>query len=335
MRRELEPGTLALAVPLSQNAKLGDVAATYAAQASCPTDCPFLDGGGCYAESGQLGKFVTAPLNEAARGAEALAIATQEAEKIDALRVVAGRPLRLHVVGDCASDEAARIVAASAERYMERGGGSAFTYTHSWREVERASWGSVSVLASCESPVDVEVARARGYAPSIVVEEFASWKLYVASEEARVAQSRAPDFESGGPGSSDPARASSPVAILPCPAQTHEGVSCSSCGLCFRDERILERGYAIGFELHGIPYAVRQARLALTTPNDPDRRVPSKLRLARFRASFLLEHGREPTTREGMEAVPGLNKSSVWQWLRYLRGEIDHPAETRRRARAA
>lgn len=340
MTATFPPGTLATAVPRSTNAKLGDVAATYAAQGSCPTDCPFFDGGGCYAESGQVGKFVTKPLNEAAGRADAIAIARQEAEKIDALSVVPGRPLRLHVVGDCPSDEAARVVAASAERYVERGGGPAWGYTHAWRDVDRASWGRVSILASCETGRDVRLARARGYAPSIVVEQFESAKLYeplvVARRAVAFGDVSGPSHEdqSGSrPGSGDAPVTS--VPILPCPAQTRHDVACSDCRLCFNDEGILERGYAIGFELHGVPLAIRQAKLALQTPHDPHRRVPSKLRLARFRAAFLAEHGREPTTREGMEAVPGLAQASVWQWLRYLRGEIDHPAEIRRRARRA
>lgn len=419
MKRELAPGTLALVVERSQNEKLGEVAATYAAQGSCPADCHFLDGGGCYAETGQVGKFVTAPLNASAGEATAIAIARQEAEKLDALRVVPGRPLRLHVVGDCPSDEAARIVSSSAERYMQRGGGPAFGYTHAWRDVDRASWGGVSILASCETGHDVRLARSRGYAPSIVVEEFLSHRLYTyegrhdgsdrrddrrgadrAGEErarggqaldgerhsgrrhdaagsprpgrerdarshegegarrgahaggahrlgseivlaaqpaasiARLAGTSPEEPETGQrPGSGDAPVTSVPV--LPCPAQTHAGVSCSSCGLCFNAAGILERGYAIGFALHGLPLAIRQATLALRHPEDPNRRVPSKLRLARARAAFLAERGREPTTREMREAVPGLNDTSIAEWLRYLRGEIEHPAERRRKARQA
>lgn len=134
---KFQPGTLAVAIPLSQNAKLGDAATTYAAQGSCPRSCVFYDGGGCYAESGAVGKFVTTPLNEAAGHASSIAIAKAEARAIDNLSVPEGRPLRLHTVGDCATDEAALIVSAAAERYMARGGGQVWTYTHGWREVAR------------------------------------------------------------------------------------------------------------------------------------------------------------------------------------------------------
>ena len=51
-------GKLAIASGSSGNRKIGDAATTYAAQTSCPRSCPFFAGGGCYAESGSIGKFV-------------------------------------------------------------------------------------------------------------------------------------------------------------------------------------------------------------------------------------------------------------------------------------
>src|SRR4051794_24161000 len=60
------PGTLALGIASSHNVKIGKAATTYTEQRSCPTSCVFFNGGGCYAESGTLGSFITAPLNRAA-----------------------------------------------------------------------------------------------------------------------------------------------------------------------------------------------------------------------------------------------------------------------------
>lgn len=291
-------GTLAVALSRSMNAKLGGAATTHAAQASCPGSCPFLNGGGCYAESGRQGKFVTEPLNAQASevGASALDVAHAEAHAIDAMLVVAGNPMRLHTVGDCSTDEAALIVSAACERYVARGGGPVWTYTHAWRTVVRESWGNVSVLASCETPEAVEEARERGYAPSIVVEEFHSDKLY--------------------------------DGILPCPAQTHHG-NCTDCRLCFNDAGVLGRGYAIGFELHGIPYAMRQARLALNSPDDPMRRMPSEERIRLIRKHYLTAEDREPTVKEVCEMID-LNPASVAEWLRFPRGDTAHPAQVRR-----
>lgn len=297
---------LAIAKTSSGNAKLGDCATTHAAQASCPQSCVFKDGGGCYAESGRQGMFVTRRLNEtqALLNASALDVALAEAEAIDAMDVVPGRPMRLHTVGDCSTDECALVVSAAAERYVARGGGTVWTYTHGWRDVDRDSWGSVSVLASCEKSEDIIAATERGYATALVVEEFESDSRYpIGTEE-----------------------------VLPCPSMTRH-VACSDCRLCFDDDGLRSRGYSIAFELHGIPYAIRAARQALRNPDDPERRIPSEERIRIVRDRYLRIEGREPTVREVADVVD-LNTSSVSEWLRYLRGEIIHPADRRRHARA-
>lgn len=306
--RSVTGPVLAIAKTSSGNAKLGDCATTHAAQQSCPASCVFKDGGGCYAETGRQGMFVTRHLNAAGElvDATALQVAQAEADAIDAMQVVHGRPMRLHTVGDCSTDEAARIVSAAAERYMQRGGGPVWTYTHAWREVERASWGKVSVLASCETEIDVCDARLRGYATAIVVESFPDERLY-----------------------SPPLYPT--MAHLPCPSMTRD-VPCSSCRLCMNDVGLRERGYSIAFEIHGIPFAKRAARIALTQPDDPDRRIPSEERVRRVRDRILAEHGREPSIREVADEI-GLNTASVAEWLRYLRGETPHPSERRRAAR--
>lgn len=298
MRTPPIPGTLAIATARSLNRKIGDAATTYAAQGSCPSSCVFKDGGGCYAESGSIGKFVTQPLNHAA-GTDASPedIARFEADEIDALEVVPGRVLRLHTVGDCPTDEAAAIVGAAAGRYMDRGGGPVWTYTHAWREVERASWARTSVLASCETWEDVDEARARGYATAMVVEEFTSDKLYKIGR---------------ADGAHNPT--SPPGALLPCPQQTR-GVACSDCRLCMNDGGILERGYTIGFELHGTAFVLRQGRKALRTPADPERRMTTRELIPRY----LVEHP-EATDAEMAKAF-GMSTSSIWEMRRRLSSE--------------
>ncbi len=217
---------LVKAVTKSGNRKLGDASTTHAAQVSCPDSCIFKNGGGCYAERGPLGYFVLRNLNETAVTIEATAldVAHAEAEAIDKMDTVIGRPLRLHTVGDCASDEAALLVSGAAERYMDRGGGQAWTYTHAWKVVNRESWGRVSVLASCETDEEVREAKARGYATAIVVDDY----------EGNTKRYRHGDSD-----------------VLPCPAQTKKGTTCSSCRLCFDDAGIRERDYSIGFAVHG------------------------------------------------------------------------------------
>ena len=205
--------TSAIAVEVSKNAKTGPVSATYASQSSCPTVCP-LRGAGCYAESGPMA-FTTRRLNRHVATVDETA--REEADAIDTL--TGSYPLRVHVVGDCPTDSAARTVSAAVERYVNRGGQSAWTYTHAWRTVERESWGeSIAVRASCESLADVRAAKARGYSTAMVVAE-------------HPADGRA--YTAGG------------IKIIPCPEQTR-GIACVDCRLCWR-----ESDATIAFAIHG------------------------------------------------------------------------------------
>jgi hypothetical protein len=156
--------------------------------------------------------------------ATALDCARAEAREIDALPDN-GRDLRLHVVGDCPTNGAARIVAAAAARYVARGGGSVWTYTHAWRKVHRASWGSVSVLASVETMADAKLAQARGYAVAMVVPEHASDRAEVV----------------------DGSR------VVPCPEQSGRGVTCVDCRLCMSDGNLRDRSTPaiIALAIHG------------------------------------------------------------------------------------
>lgn len=286
-------GVLATAVAESANEKIGACAATYAAQASCPTYCPFFNGGGCYAENGRMFTGTTGPLNENARraGATPEDVARAEAIAIDRLPVLKcwDRPLRLHSVGDCATDEAARIVAAAAARYRERGGGPVWTYTHAWRIVERESWGAVSVFASCETAEQAALARARGYAPSIVVEEFPGRRRY---------------------------QLGTGLEVLPCPAQT-SGATCASCRLCLDDSRIMDRGYAIGFAVHGTGFTVKQALKTLRAPGDESRRRTSR----DWISEFYSESGRWPRPVEVVRGA-GVSWASAKEMLARLRAEV-------------
>lgn len=222
--------TLAIATSKSLNRKTGTAAVTYVAQQSCPSSCPF-QGHGCYAEGGAIG-IHTRRLNRAARDATPAEVAMAEAEAIDRCEVrFEGQPMRLHSVGDCASNLAARIVARACARWQERGGGPVWTYTHAWREVDRDAWGTVSVLASCETFAEVIEARARGYAAAIVVEEF-------------------------GPG------------MVACPAQTHH-TSCTDCRLCMDDAGLRRRRKVIGFKVHGDASTILSASATLRGTKRP------------------------------------------------------------------
>jgi hypothetical protein len=226
--------TLAFATQKSGNRKTGPIAVTHAAQQSCPASCPFLNSG-CYAENGPQG-IHTRRLNEAAADATPIDVALAEAAAINELS--AAPALRLHVVGDCASDEAAVIVSDAAARFQERGGGPTWTYTHAWADVDRKSWGTVSVLASCETPEQVAEAHERGYAACIVTEKHDSTRRY----------------ELDG------------IEVIPCPQQTREDLTCADCLLCTRDDYLRSSKRVIAFAAHGatklIATALRRQREA-------------------------------------------------------------------------
>jgi hypothetical protein len=207
--------TAAIAIAKSGNGKIGQVSATYASQESCPTTCTFK-GSGCYAESGPTG-FTTRRLNrDTVKGP--IAIAKQEAAAIRALK--GDRPLRVHVVGDCSTNAAAKIVSSAMADYPN----VSWTYTHAWRTVDRASWGNASVLASCETAQDVKDANARGYAAAIVrAEPHPSRKVYDVDE----------------------------IKVLPCPAESSETLTCADCQLCTKDAMLKDRNLTIGFYVHG------------------------------------------------------------------------------------
>ncbi len=216
------------------------ISVTHAAKRSCPVSCPFYVSpearaagakDPCYAGHGPQG-WTTARLERGAAilHADALMIAIDEAAAIDTLT---GRNLlRLHIVGDSATDQCADIVSAAAQRYSARYGQPVWTYTHGWRETARSSWRDVSVLASCETDADVRLATSRGYAVALVR-----------------AHADLPDKVAG-------------LNPILCPQQTGAVLDCGSCGrgrpFCTRDTSLMGRA-CIVFDPHGDVNAVNQA----------------------------------------------------------------------------
>lgn len=219
------------------------VAATYVAQTSCPTDCPFY-GNGCYAESGRVG-FTTRRLARAPR-ARPVELAKQEAARIEALEPREAQPLRLHVVGDARTAGAAVVLSQAARSWRARGGGAVWTYTHAWRTVPRMAWGtSVSVLASVESAADAARARARRYAAALVVDSRIERWRNAFQEQRAVSLGRG-------------------LAGIPCPQQTGTAPDCARCGLCFRGEALRKLGRVILFASHGATRKLSAALEALS-----------------------------------------------------------------------
>lgn len=205
--------------------------ATYVSiEATCPDTCRFK-AGACYITAG-FTALMARQLDESADSGDATI--RGEADLLDRAfgggRVPqdgarGGRDLRLHVGGDVADMFSIAALTWAVDDWKLRGGGAVWTYTHRWREIERVEWGTISVLASCETVADAELAVSRGYVPALVVDAFPSERAFRLSGLS--------------------------LRFIPCPAETR-GTTCVECRLCFDDAKLQERGMAIAFALHGL-----------------------------------------------------------------------------------
>lgn len=208
------------------------MASTYVSiAATCPDSCEFK-AGGCFAQAG-ASHLTMNGLNRAALGMAALDVTLAEAAAIDALcsRGVpkdghkgTGRALRLHVGGEVSCTAGARALAAAAERWLARGGGPVWTFTHRWKWIPREAWGPISVMASCKTHDEIEQAARRGYAPSTVVPRFPNGQR--------------PFGIAGRRG-------------IPCLNESGAGLTCAECQLCLHDTKLLASGRVIVLEAHG------------------------------------------------------------------------------------
>lgn len=188
-----------------------NMSSTWVTQTSCPGDCPFFNAG-CYAERGRSGIY-TSQLNasQSRMKLSLLELALLEAKLIGTLS--GKRPLRIHIVGDCQTAEAAHIVSNAADAYRLRRNMPVWTYTHAL--VPRAAWGTVSVLRSCENMDQIKRAHADNYASAMVV-------------PGPHKSHKSVDLGDGFTG-------------IPCPFQTGKVESCDKCRICFSD-RVLHAG---------------------------------------------------------------------------------------------
>jgi hypothetical protein len=206
-----------LASETTENRKTGRMSASYASHGSCPTTCFFLNNG-CYTQYGPLA-VIAHRLNKQAEGMSPEEIAMNEAIVINQLS--GERPLRVHVVGDCKTDDAATIIGTAMIKHEEKHNQPAYTYTHGWPYVKYQSWQGANVLASCETPQQVAHAKERGYPTTLVVGTFQQHTRYTHRE----------------------------IELIPCPAQTRH-ITCLQCQLCMKVEYLRTHNVSIGFQAH-------------------------------------------------------------------------------------
>lgn len=134
------------------------------------------------------------------------------------------RKLRVHVLGDCATPEAASVVGQAMVEHEKKHGRAAWSYTHAWREVPVQAWKGARVLASCNNVGEVKEARAKGYGTAMIVPPHPTNRIYTHEGER----------------------------IVPCPAQfKHDGkrvVTCEHCTLCNRPDFLRQQQLSVGFQ---------------------------------------------------------------------------------------
>lgn len=151
-----------LIVEKSQNQKTGRVhLATYRTQDSCPTTCPLM-GNGCYAEN-RMGR--PSPFDTAERGK---IIGTDYAPLIAKLEALPDEAtIRFNVSGDYLTDNADPDMAYIEATNHARG--NVLSYTHAWKVLD-PKWfeDGTRPQASCDSLIDVAMAKDMGWATVIV-----------------------------------------------------------------------------------------------------------------------------------------------------------------------
>lgn len=206
-----------LAIAHSKNQKTGDIAQTYTEKGSCPISCPFHEHG-CYGK----GYFTNRQWNRAAIEG----IYPKQLREWVVANTKEGDLIRHNVAGDIAikgtSDISPLLLGDLLNAFKGR---KAYSYTHCTINEDNAEFlrfaqdeGFV-ISFSCETVEEVDKAKALGCQAVITVEDFSTM----------------PKFTPNG------------HRIVPCPAQTHKGITCKTCELCPNAKRTT----IIAFESHG------------------------------------------------------------------------------------
>jgi hypothetical protein len=206
----------------SSNIKTGPIAVTTSSAGTCPSTCPFNNGGGCYAASGPL-KLHWDKVTKGERGGDFLHL--QDA--IMAAKLPAGSLLRHNQAGDLPHFSGVLNWPLIRNLYTIFSAAKlrAFTYTHhvqteyNLQVVRDCNAQGFTVNLSCDSQTQAAMRHQEGY-PSVCV---------VSASDSRKA------WELDG------------VKFQTCPAQLRDGINCASCQLCSH----ADRSCVVAFRAHG------------------------------------------------------------------------------------
>ena len=225
--------------PKSSNRKTGPIATLRSSSDSCPSTCPFNNGGGCYAASGPEALWWKR-LDESEKP-EHVSGWLGLSDQFRAAKLKPGTLLRVNTAGDLPqlpiTGEILGNVVDLMRGIFEHHGMIPFTYTHHGQTehnlsvVDRQNRAGFTVNLSCDSEEQASKRHRQGYPSTVVVahdEERTRWR-----------------DEHG-------------CTFVVCPAQTREGMTCDRCRLCAKPDR----GAVVAFRAHGAKRKKISERLA-------------------------------------------------------------------------
>jgi hypothetical protein len=206
----------------SSNVKTGPIAVTTSSAETCPSTCPFNNGGGCYAASGPL-KLHWDKVTKGERGGDFI----QLQDAIMAAKLQPGSLLRHNQAGDLPHLNGVLNWPLIRNLYTIFSAAKlrAFTYTHhlqtdyNLQVVRDCNASGFTVNLSCDTESQA-IARHKDGFPSVCV---------VSATDTRRS------WDSDG------------VKFHTCPAQLRDGVTCASCQLCTH----ADRSCVVAFRAHG------------------------------------------------------------------------------------
>ena len=215
-------------VAKSSNSKIGAIPCTTTERASCPSVCPFINDGGCYAESGFYTKL---NWNEVDNGNRAL---TWNAAMYEIDQLPDGQLWRHNVAGDLPHKN--QVIVKSMVRELIRANDGVkrhkkgFTYTHHDMSIQANR--DIVEEANNERFVINLSANSLRHADELLSLEIGPVVTTLPSEKP--IYSKIKTTPKG-------------IKVIVCPAITHENVTCKMCGLCQKRDR----NFVIGFPAHG------------------------------------------------------------------------------------
>lgn len=205
---------------------------------TCPNSCPMKKDKSCYASVGYVG-IHEKRTSEKSDDLTALDIAKEEAAEIIKNIDSKSKFLRLHISGDSSTKTGTKILAKAANKWIGNSNRIVWTYTHAWKKIPKDYWGKISVLASVDNTYEAKQAFYSKYTPAIIVDKFEGKKAFIKDD----------------------------VKFIPCPAQTHDNISCASCKLCLNSDKLFALKTGIAFEAHGATKTKIKKRLNIINGN--------------------------------------------------------------------